>query len=129
LSLKGLGQIRPKSPALNLSCSLEELIEENDSFYLVCWDGDFLGACFVLKPVSTQIIRMRQLVVVEKLQGRGFKKRLVSFAKYHGYLEIIIHIRETAVGFYEKLGYIKEGDSFIGVTIPHFLLRRILEYI
>ena len=73
----------------------------------------------------------RTLFVSEEFQNRGLGKRLVSFAesfaKQHGYLEITIHARETAVGFYEKLGYIKGGDCFIEVTIPHFLMRRILE--
>ncbi len=50
---------------LNLSFSTEELIEENDSFHLVCWNGESLAACLVLKPLSAQIIRMCQIVVVE----------------------------------------------------------------
>ena len=116
---------------LKLSFSPEELIKEKDSFHLICWDKESLAACLVLKPLSAQIIRMRQLAVAEEFQGRGFGKRLVSFAesfaKQHGYLEISTLARETAVGFYEKLGYIKEGDRFIEVTIPHFLMRRILE--
>jgi hypothetical protein len=28
--------------------------------------------------------------------------------------------RETAVGFYKKLGYAIGGDEFIEVTVPHF---------
>jgi len=35
--------------------------------------------------------------------------------------------REIAVGFYEKPGYIKEGECFIEATILNFLLKNILE--
>ncbi len=46
------------------------------------------------------------------------------FLAQKGYREIILHARQRAVAFYEKLGYRKEGDLFIEVTLPHFLMRK-----
>ena len=37
---------------------------------------------------------------------------------------MVLHARETAVGFYEKLGYKTSGDKFIEVTIPHFPMQK-----
>jgi ribosomal protein S18 acetylase RimI-like enzyme len=116
---------------LSLTFGPEELSEERDSFHLACWQDDMLAACLVLKPLSGQQIRMRQLAVGTDFQGKGIGRMLVgyseSFAREHGYREIILHARETAVRFYEKLGYRKEGDYFIEVTIPHLLMRKILD--
>lgn len=115
---------------LLLTFSTEELAKEKDSFHLGCWDSGMLVACLVLKPVGGRQIRMRQLAVSQHLQGRGFGTRLVkyseSFAKQHGYHEIVLHARESAIEFYEKLGYQKRGEQFIEVTIPHYQMWKIL---
>jgi len=36
-----------------------------------------------------------------------------------GYREIVLHARESAVRFYESVGYVAEGEAFTEVTIPH----------
>ena len=41
-----------------------------------------------------------------------------------GYEEIVLHARETALGFYQKLGYETEGDSFTEVGLPHSAMRK-----
>jgi predicted GNAT family N-acyltransferase len=113
---------------LGLELNLEELAEESDSFHLTCWRGDMLAACLVLKPLSCNRVRMRQLAVHRGLQGQGIGRMLVKnselFARDHGYEEIVLHARETAVGFYEKTGYEVDGDRFVEVTIPHFSMRK-----
>jgi predicted GNAT family N-acyltransferase len=40
------------------------------------------------------------------------------------YGEIILHARETARGFYEKLRYEAEGDSFTEVGLPHLFMGK-----
>jgi predicted GNAT family N-acyltransferase len=42
-----------------------------------------------------------------------------QYAQEHGYSKIYMHARETAVGFYLKLGYEIEGEPFEEVTIAH----------
>jgi len=129
---------------LGLTFSPEELAEEKDSFHLACrQDGKLpargprglgppgkLAACLVLKPLSEQQIQMRQLAVDADFQGRGLGTQLVGysevFARQRGYRQIVMHARETAVGFYEKLGYRKEGGRFTEVTIPHYRMSKIL---
>jgi ribosomal protein S18 acetylase RimI-like enzyme len=116
---------------LNLEFSTEELERENDSFHLACWKDSILVAGLVLKPVTDQQIRLRQLAVKRNFQNKGIGRILMnyseSFAKSHGFREIVMHARETAVGFYEKLGYKREGEKFIEVTIPHFMMWKILK--
>ncbi|MBS1564192.1 MAG: GNAT family N-acetyltransferase, partial [Bacteroidetes bacterium] len=31
---------------------------------------------------------------------------------------------KTAVGFYEKLGYVAVGEEFLEVTLPHFVMEK-----
>jgi predicted GNAT family N-acyltransferase len=112
---------------LGLSYDPAELAGEKDSFHLALREGLELVACLVLKPLNERCIKMRQLAVRESSQAKGFGRELVnyahSFATERGYAEIVLHARETARGFYEKLGYEAEGDSFVEVGLPHIAMR------
>ena len=113
---------------LGLQFTVTELEAEVDSYHLACYRDGILIACVVMKPVGDGKIRMRQLIVVEKYQRQGIGTALVahaeSFVRELGFQEIVMHARETAVAFYERLGYEKEGECFIDVTIPHFYMRK-----
>jgi hypothetical protein len=37
-----------------------------------------------------------------------------------------MHARKTALGFYEKLGYSRQGEEFTEVTIPHYIMEKAL---
>ena len=113
---------------LGLSYDPAELAGEKDSFHLALRKGDELVACLVLKPLDERCIKMRQLAVGKSSQGKGFGRDLVdyahSFARERGYAEIVLHARETARGFYEKLGYQLEGNPFTEVSLPHLAMRK-----
>jgi N-acetylglutamate synthase-like GNAT family acetyltransferase len=113
---------------LGLSYDPAELAGEKDSFHLALREGLELVACLVLKPLDERCIKMRQLAVRESSQGKGFGRELVnhaeSFAREQGYAEIFLHARETARGFYEKLGYQVEGNPFTEVGLPHLAMRK-----
>jgi len=113
---------------LGLEFDPQELAEESDSFHLVCVrEGELLG-CLVLKPRADRRIQMRQLAVRDDLQGRGIGAALVAFSESlsaeRGFDEMILHARDFAVGFYEKLGYEAFGELFYEVTIPHRKMRK-----
>jgi ribosomal protein S18 acetylase RimI-like enzyme len=50
---------------------------------------------------------------------------LETQAKAMGLTEIVLHSRESAVGFYGRLGYavVESSHTLFGV-IPHFLMRK-----
>lgn len=113
---------------LGLSYDPAELAGEKDSFHLALRKGAVLVACLVLKPLDEQCIKMRQLAVRESSQGKGCGRELVnyaeSFVRERDYAEIVLHARETALGFYEKLGYQIEGNPFTEVGLPHLAMRK-----
>ena len=115
---------------LGLVFDPDQLSREGTSFHLACRQGNVLLACLVLTPATGRCIRLRQVAVSPENQGRGYGRLLVrhaeDFAWRHGYREITMHARESAVGFYEKLGYAKFGDRFFEVTIPHYQMHRVL---
>ncbi len=125
----GLRNLILRQP-LGLSFSAEELLAEENSHHIGCYaDGKLVG-CLVLKPISEKQIQMRQVAVDVAVQGKGIGKRMVifseAFAENLGFSEMILHARETAVPFYESLSYIKVGEVYTEVTIPHWSMVKIL---
>jgi len=49
-----------------------------------------------------------------------------NIARDRGFQKITMHARKTAVGFYEKLGYRVCGQEFEEVTIPHYVMEKLL---
>jgi N-acetylglutamate synthase-like GNAT family acetyltransferase len=115
---------------LGLQFSTEELAGESTSLHIGCYfEGKLIG-CLVLRPKSAAQIQMRQVAVKDEIQGRGVGKRMVEYsealAKTLGFVEMVLHARETAVPFYEALAYTKVGDRFTEVTIPHWSMVKVL---
>jgi ribosomal protein S18 acetylase RimI-like enzyme len=115
---------------LGLKFTEQQLAEEIREIHFGAYYNNKLAGCLILKPVSMEIIIMRQVAVDESLRGLGIGKMLVAhseeYSKSKGYNKIIMRARDTAVKFYEKLGYTKEGEMFIEVTIPHYKMFKYL---
>jgi predicted GNAT family N-acyltransferase len=115
---------------LGLSFSADELSAEADSHHVGCYIDGVLVGCLVLKPIDVKQIQMRQVAVDEKVKGRGIGRLMVNYsedlARKLGFQKMVLHARETAVPFYELLGYAKVGDRFTEVTIPHWVMVRVL---
>lgn len=58
--------------------------------------------------------------------GYGYKlmEYLIDYCKTLGYREIQLGAQTKAIGFYEKLGFIKFGDEFLDANIPHYKMKK-----
>jgi predicted GNAT family N-acyltransferase len=111
---------------LGLDFTPEQLEEERADVHIAAYSQGELVACVALRAADKSHgapVKLRQMAVDPDHQGLGLGKRLVVFAEKlaaeGGYREIALHARESAVGFYESLGYVAEGEVFTEVTIPH----------
>ena len=113
---------------LGLSFDEKELEKEKNDILLGCFDDSKLEGCCLLTEAEPKTVRLRQMAVVSGLQGKGIGKVLLQFAENiardRGYKKIMMHARKTAVGFYEKSGYIKSGEEFEEVSIPHYVMEK-----
>jgi ribosomal protein S18 acetylase RimI-like enzyme len=68
------------------------------------------------------------MAVKDDIQGKGIGASIISFAESvavdKGFDFIIMHARDTAIGFYEKFGYKVTGDVFYEVNLPHHLMEK-----
>jgi len=113
---------------LGLSFSSEELEEEKDNLLIGAFeDGNILG-CAMLVQEKSDVVKLRQMAVLNYVQGKGIGRALMQFAENlardHGYKILTMHARKNAVGFYEKMGYRVIGDEFQEVSIPHYEMQK-----
>ena len=113
---------------LGLSFTQEELEKEKDHLLIGAYEDDKLLACCMLVEENPRTVRLRQMAVLNDLQGKGIGKALMIFAENlardRGYRKITMHARKNAVGFYEKMGYVRVGNEFEEITIPHYLMEK-----
>lgn len=116
---------------LNLEFTAEQLASEYDSFHFAYMDEEYrMLGCLVMKPVDTDTVRMRQVAVDETFQQKGIGTSLVFFvekwASDRGFKKIILHARDAAIPFYDKLNYLRKGKPFTEVGIEHYLMEKAL---
>lgn len=110
---------------LHLVFTEEELLAEGDQIHLAAYSKeDELLACLVLVPLSATEVKMRQVAVHPKFQGRGVGHFIVEkseiLARRKGFEKMVLHAREVASKFYLKEGYQMDGKPFEEVGLPHF---------
>ena len=108
---------------LGLDFTEEDIEAEAAELHLAAWDERGLAGCLVLVPYGSDA-KMQPVAVQPDRQGTGIGRAMVDEferqASRDGYRRIVLNARDTAVPFYEKLGYAVEGEMFEEVTIPHF---------
>ena len=82
-----------------------------------------------LDHVEARIYQIRFMAVEPGCQSKGIGAILMNTMEMDawnsGAIEIILHAREQAVGFYEKLGYVCiEPSHLLFGEIQHFLMKK-----
>ncbi len=113
---------------LGLSFTTEELEKEKNNILIAAFDDDDMLACCMLTKVDDETIQLRQMAVRDNLQGKGIGASIMTFAENlardKNYKRLIMHARNTAIGFYEKFGYKTHGTEFIEVNLPHHVMEK-----
>lgn len=116
---------------LGLSFRPEQLAAEIDDVFIIALSGDETIGCCVLTARNMHQVQLRQMAVHENWQGKGVGRSLVEFAekcaRERGFIQLIMHARQSAIGFYEKMGYVITSAAFEEVTLPHYEMQKSLE--
>ncbi|MFA5421512.1 MAG: GNAT family N-acetyltransferase [Bacilli bacterium] len=74
------------------------------------------------------LVHLSRIATLKEYRGQGYTKQAMQslmdrlVAKVMP-LTFILDAQTQALGFYEKLGFKKEGDEFLDADIPHFHMR------
>ncbi|KIC89199.1 GNAT family N-acetyltransferase [Flavihumibacter sp. ZG627] len=113
---------------LGLGFTPEELEKEKNEILIGAFEEEKMLACCMLIKEAPGVARLRQMAVMNNLQGKGIGRTMMNFAENiardRGFKKVTMHARKTAIGFYEHLGYQVIGDEFTEVTIPHYVMEK-----
>jgi len=75
--------------------------------------------------------KVGRVAILREFRGKGAGTHLMQCieetAKAQGYHELILEAQLHAIAFYEKLGYVAEGEVFLDANIEHRLMRKSLQ--
>ena len=113
---------------LGLGFTQQELENEKNNMLIGAFEDDEMLGCCMLVEENPETVRLRQMAVLNDLQGKGIGRALMNFAENlardRGYKTLSMHARKNSLGFYEKMGYKIASDEFTEVTIPHYVMEK-----
>ena len=113
---------------LGLSFTKDELDKEINDILIAAFDDDLMLGCCILTKIDDRRIRLRQMAVQKNLQGKGIGESIIHFAENiardKGFKILMMHARDTAIGFYEKYGYTIKGEQFEEVKTKHHVMEK-----
>ncbi len=113
---------------LGLNFSADELAKEKEDILIGAFDEDKILACCLLTKVDNATVKLRQMAVQNNLQGKGIGASIMSFAENvardKGFKKLMMHARDTAIGFYEKFDFKVKGNEFVEVNVPHHVMEK-----
>jgi len=76
------------------------------------------------------LAKIGRVAVLKEARGRGLGLVLMysvlDEARRQGFAEAVLDSQTYAIPFYERLGFVAEGNEFDDAGIPHYLMRRLL---
>lgn len=113
---------------LGLSFSPSELEKEKDNMLIGAFEEEQMLGCCMLVEEKPGTVRLRQMAVLNDLQGKGVGRALMNFAENlardRGFKTISMHARKGTTMFFEKMGYRITSPEFIEITIPHYIMEK-----
>ena len=113
---------------LGLGFSPDELEKEKENMLIGAFEEEDMLGCCMLVEENVKTVRLRQMAVLNDLQGKGIGRALMGFAENlardRGYRIISMHARKDTIGFWEKMGYKVTSEEFTELTIPHFIMEK-----
>ena len=101
--------------------------KDSEFLHFTLWEGDEVVACLRANENGT-LLHMGRFAVKKELRKNGYGRilmeRLCEYAKENGYSGVELSAVETAVGFYQKQGFITIGDYYLETGVPHIYMKK-----
>lgn len=85
-------------------------------------------AVAVMHDLGNGVAKLRQIAVTDARKGQGLGRilmeRIEQKLEREGVAELVLNARLTVAGFYDALGYVREGDLFEEIGLPHVRMRK-----
>ncbi|MBC1239778.1 GNAT family N-acetyltransferase [Nostoc sp. 2RC] len=100
------------------------------SEHLLAYLDDKAVGTMRIRYLDDQTVKIERLAVLSTARGQGIGKKIMenalSFIGSKNIREVVIHSQEYIKSFYQKLGFVEEGEIFEEAGIPHVKMRKSL---
>ena len=100
-----------------------EIENETACVHFVLYHDELPVATCRLYKKSATVLKLQRMAVTKEARGKNFGRELMvaaeAYARQTGVQEITLGAQNTAIGFYERLGYRVRGAEFLDANIPH----------
>jgi len=102
---------------------------ENDSHHLMAIEDNYVIGVARLQNICLAEAQLRYMAVDDSYNNKGIGTAIIQsmegYAIKHNIHSIMLHARENAVGFYEKMGYkIIEKSYLLFDCIQHYKMKK-----
>lgn len=101
--------------------------KDSEFLHFTLWEEDEVVACLRANE-NGKLLHMGRFAVKKELRKNGYGKilmeKLCEYAKGNGYVGVELSAVETAVGFYEKQGFMTIGDYYLETGVPHIYMKK-----
>ncbi|WP_395144368.1 GNAT family N-acetyltransferase [Armatimonas sp.] len=112
-------------------CVPEEIERDCDdasALHFLAWESNTPVAVARVVNKGYRVAKIGRVAVLSARRGEGIGGALMEFVLTtlveYGFTQALLHSQEPVVGFYEKLGFVIEGERFFEAEIPHFAMCR-----
>lgn len=112
----------------NVPAEIEMDTYDQQSQHLIVYEKDTPIATGRLTEIETGMFKLSRIAVLQAYRGQGIgdfmMRMMVRRAFDYGAKEVFANVQESAVSFYSKLGFLKEGDPYEVAGITHVRMVR-----
>ena len=118
------------SKPLGLPPGSEITAEEMECSHVLVMEEKKIIGCVLFHQESTDSGRIMQLALSEDCRGKGCGRKLIAHLEQDlsrkGISNLYIYAKEDLEGFYQKLGYHSDGESFDFMEAPHRVMKKVI---
>ncbi len=111
-------------------CVSEDIDDIEDTCrHVLGLDGDKPCAAMRWRVYKPGIVKIERYAVRKEWQGKGVGRAMMNFvladiAAHEPGAKIILGAQNTAIPFYERLGFTTYGDEYMDANIPHHMMEK-----
>ena len=116
----------------NIAANLETDEFENTSTHYLVGNGEgFIATARSRFLEDKETAKIERVAVLKEARGKGVGRQLMDYIlndlyTYPHLKTIKLGSQNTAIGFYQKLGFQIIGEEYIDADIPHHLMMKIV---
>ena len=95
---------------------------------LASWQDQPVGTARIRRLGDRTTAKIERLAVLKPFRHRGIGRAMITQAltvlSYHGVNTVVLHAQIQMAGFYQQLGFVKQGEPFTEAGILHIKMHK-----